>query len=263
MEGYVDHTNKKRERRYEPPTNEIARQRLDTFRESVKQFQKERPEILGATLYGSMMKGSQAREESDIDAFMYIDGELLKDKNVDTEKYRTTFLENFGGKDSGEREYFEDLRLKELSSEIIDKEIEDQISHYKEYKNYKNTLDEKYAEATTEKDKETLLKQEPFRNFDFAISGMFHPRIGTGIEKYRKVFLEKMRSISDREIAEKIWGEVAFNLRTYETRKDPTVEIVIPETLEDAMRLYDPGSAIQLRKESEENKIKVLKASLL
>ena len=225
-------------RRFEPATESEARKRLDLFRSVIKGIQNIHPEVLGATVYGSMIKGDQAHAQSDIDSFVYIDAEN-EHANPNLETYRQEILNQMGAKPQDDH-YYEDLKIKALSGPILDQEIADQLDYYKQHKAYLSTIEEKYAAAGSMAEKTELLKQEPFRLLDQGIIGMFHARIGSGIEKYRKMFLEKLVSIPDRSKAEEIWSEVVFLLDTFEKRNEPVGESRIPATISDALKMYAP-----------------------
>ena len=80
MENSMDE-EKVSARRFELATAPVARTRLDVFRDGIKKFQKKHSEVLGATVYGSMVKGEKAKATSDVDAFLYIDADVITDKN--------------------------------------------------------------------------------------------------------------------------------------------------------------------------------------
>ncbi len=252
------------ERRFELPVQEDARGRLEAFRTTVKEFQKENPEVLGATVYGSMIKGKQAHSESDIDAFLYIDAENPACNSTNPDLYRDKFLNKLGAETLEERSrYYEDLRSQFLSTDILEKEIADQLDFYTKESLYKEMLRQRYGESS-EEEKEQLLKQEPdFRTIQFGISGMFHARVGSGIEKYRKVFLEKIAHLSDKNKAEKIWGEVASQIRTMEQRRDHDVVIETPDTFMDALRKYDPEFYSAMQKKEDQEKIEKIRQEIL
>ena len=252
-----------KERRFELPVQDTAKERLSNFRDTVKQMQEENPEVLGATVYGSMIKGQQAREGSDVDAFLYVDAENQKVGEENPGKYRDKLLEKLGAKENENSKYYEDIRVQPLSEKIIDKEISDQLDFYKKTDEYKEMLNEKYGEAS-EEEKEKLLRQEPdFRTIQFGISGMFHARVGSGIEKYRKSFLEKIVAVNDKDKSEKLWGEVAAQLRTMENRKNPNIQIETPDTLNVALRRYAPELYAAVRKKEDQEKIDNLRLEIL
>ncbi|NTV22557.1 MAG: hypothetical protein HGB03_03275 [Candidatus Yonathbacteria bacterium] len=252
-----------KEKRFELPIQDEAKARLDTFRATIKDLQKENPEVLGATIYGSMIKGKQARSESDVDSFLYVDAENLLSTNIAIDSYRQKVMEKLGAENNENSKYYEDLRVQPLSTAIIEKEIEDQLSFYQKTEEYKQMLNEKYGEAS-DKEKETLLLQEPdFRTIQFGISGMFHARIGSGIEKYRKVFIEKLATMPNKDVAEKLWDEVASQIRTMEQRKDPNVVIETPDTLKDAIRKFDPEFYSAIRQKEDQEKIEKLHQEIL
>lgn len=257
----------KTERRFMPATESFAKTRLNLFRNGVKDFQKEHPEVLGATVYGSMIKGDQARETSDVDAFLYIDAENMPDKtNLQEpekveEEYRSNLLNrlNVSG---DEYKYYKDLRSKLLSNEILENEINSRIEYGHQYNEYRQMLYEKYGDASDE-EKEKLLSQEPqTRLIDFSVAGMFHAKVGTGIEKYRRLFLNKVNKLEDKQMAEAIWNDVYSDLSLMEQRKDPNVQIQIPKNLNDAIRVYDPDLYKEINKKKDEDKISELESQI-
>ncbi len=258
------------ERRFTLATESSARTRLDGFRDGVKSFQKEHPEFLGATVYGSMIKGDQAKETSDVDAFLYIDADIISDtdknkKSEDLEsEYRTSFLKSLNIPVEEASKYYGDLRAKVLSGQVLEDNINGRIEYENQYNTYKKMLEEKYTYETPEEEKEKLLAQEPkTQPIDFAVLGMFHARVGSGIEKYRHLFLEKIMALPDKKMAEKIWDDVYFDLKTYEQRKDPNKVIELPVTLEEATKVYHPDLYKSENKRKDEEKISDLRNKIL
>lgn len=259
------------ERRFTLATETTARTRLDNFRDKVKDFQKKNPEVLGATVYGSMIKGEQAKETSDIDAFLYVDAETMPEKenlqekyNFVDIKYRTDFLKSLNISNEDEQTYYRDLRVKLLSEETIDKDIDDYIQSETRYNTYKQMLNEKYTYDLPEEDKEKLLAQEPLtQGMDFATAGMFHAKVGYGLEKYRHLFLEKVNELSDKKMSDNIWKDIYSQLKTYEQRSDPSKKIEIPATLDEAIRIYHSDLYKSIRKEKDEEKIEDLKSQII
>lgn len=263
-----DENTNKIESRFKLATNESARERLDNFRSEVKNFQKEHPEVLGATVYGSMIKGSQAKETSDIDAFLYIDQEALPEeeklsdsKELET-KYRNKFLENIQASPEEIKNYYVDMRAELLSDNILDKDIESRIEYDQKYKDYRIMLNEKYPGASPDEQERLLASEPEFKQISSPIAGMFHARIGTGIEKYRKSFIEKIVSLPNKELAEDIWKDVCTHLNTMEQRSDPSKKIEIPSNLNDAMLTYHPELYKELNRKKDEEEISKLKEEI-
>lgn len=268
MNEQLNGQTNKNERRFELATETSARTRLDNFRDGIKNFQKENPEVLGATVYGSMIKGEQAKETSDVDAFLYIDEETIpdKEKGKDTNalelEYRNNFLNSIDISEEEKSKYFSDLRPKLLSDDVLNNDINSRIEYDNQMKAYKKMLEEKYNYEASDEEKERLLSQEPQQKNDFAISGMFHARVGSGIEKYRRLFLDKITALPDKEMAEKIWSDVYFDLKTYEQRNDKTKTIEIPSTLTEALRVYHQDLYKNISKKKDEEKIDALRAQI-
>jgi predicted nucleotidyltransferase len=249
----------KLEKRFMPAENSEARARLDQFRNSVKEYQKKHVEVLGATVYGSMIKGSQAKKTSDIDAFVYIDGDKIpeqeksKDKDVIESEYRLNFLNSLNDPEGEKTKYYEDLRFQILNEELLDKNIDYLVEYESKDKEYQKILEQNYKYDMADEEKDKLLSQRPnaFPKDFFAVAGMFHARVGTGIEKYRKLFLEKINDLSDKKMAEKIWNDIFFSLKTYEQRADSNKITRIPESLAEATRTYYPELQENLKQQQE------------
>ncbi|MEI7810230.1 MAG: nucleotidyltransferase domain-containing protein [bacterium] len=268
MNEQLNNQTNNNERRFTPAIETSAKTRLNNFRDGIKDFQKQNPEVLGATVYGSMIKGEQAKETSDIDAFLYIDKETLpegengKSKDVVELEYRNNFLKSLNIPEGEVSKYYGDLRPKLLDNQTLDNDINTRIEYDNKMKAYKKMLEEKYTYEASDEEKEKLLSQEPQFKNDFAISGMFHARVGRGIEKYRHMFLDKVNALPDKEMAEKIWNEVYFDLKTFEERSDPNKKIEIPSTLNDALRVYHPDLYKSISKKKDEEKIKELQSKI-
>lgn len=250
------------EPRFLPATESIAHARLDNFRSKIKEFQKEHPEILGATVYGSMIKGDQAKATSDIDAYVYIDEDKIpKDIWIDnTYLLEQLYLKKFENKldlpegDFGK--YYHDMKTKVLSDNILQNEIENFIDYEKDNEAHKAMLKTTYRFDMLEEEKEALFQSAPaLAHVSPAIAGMFHARVGTGIDKYRHLFLEKINALPDRNLARKIWESTQFTLNTFEKREDPTKTIEIPSTLDHALRIYHPDLYKTTKKQEDEAKI--------
>jgi len=269
MNEKMDIQTSNKEKRFLPATESFAKARLDNFRSGIKSFQKEHPEVLGATVYGSMIKGDQAKETSDVDAFLYIDkenlpnGEKSKDIDVLESEYRSGFLKSLNISQEEASKYYGDLRPKLLDDQVLNNDINARVEYDNQMKAYKKMLEEKYTYEASDEEKGKLLSQEPQLKNDLAIPGMFHARVGGGIEKYRRLFLDKVNALPDKEMAEKIWKDVCFELKTYEERSDPNKKIEVPQTLNEALRVYHPDLYKSISKKKDEENIFKIKEHLL
>ena len=268
-EGLGNETTDIKERRFNPAIESTAKTRLDSFRHGIKDFQKDHPEVLGATIYGSMIKGDQAKETSDVDAFLYIDAEALspnnklQDTRVIESKYRSDFLQTLHIPENESSKYYHDLKTKIVSGKILDTAINDYLEYENQYTEYIKMRKEKYTYEASEAEKEKILSQEPkTKTFDIAISGMFHARVGSGIEKYRRLFLEKINALPDKKIAEKIWSDIYMALDTFEKRSDPNKKIYIPSNLHEALRVYHLDLYKNINKNEDNKKIEELKTEI-
>ncbi len=269
-EQIIDKINKGQEPRFLPATESIAHARLDNFRNTVKGFQKEHPEALGATVYGSMIKGEQANIDSDIDAFIYIDEEKIpKDIWIDNSQlleslYLSKFKNKLNLSEDDFEKYYHDLRTKVLSDEILENSIDYFIEFEKMHEEYKKMVESKYNSEMSDEEKNSLIKKEPkIAHIGPAIAGMFHARVGTGIEKYRHLFLEKINALPDKNMAEKIWKSVHFDLKTFENRSDVNKTIKIPETLDEALKVYHSDLYKSNSAQKQEDDIDQIKSKII
>lgn len=253
--------DRKSARRFELAENSVARSRLDNFRDGLKRFQQQHTEILGATVFGSMIKGEVARAESDVDAFLYIDFDALteEDKKKDVKdvenKFRSGLLKELGVVSEDEaHEFYHDLVPKLLSKEILDSNIQANI----DYEVTNDVIREKRrnldTSSMTEDEIDKLYSEEPENQplDNLQIGGMFHARVGSGIEKYRKLFLEKLVALPNREMAEKIWMGVYAQIVTMEAGDKKRI---VPRTLEDALQTYHPELTKNIAQKKEEKRI--------
>lgn len=231
-------------KRFELATDPVARERIDFFRDAIKAFQHEHPEVLGATVFGSMIKGDRAGATSDVDAFLYIDGEAIPEEmqNENTkdieDRYRSDLLQKMGVSSAEARSLYGDLFPKLLSTEVVNRNIQANVVYERARAEKTRILMETDTSDMTPEQKEQLY--DPPENAptdDFEIGGMFHARVGSGIEKYRKLYLEKLAQLPDKELAESIWSGVYAQLETMEAGDKKRR---VPRTLEDALKTYHP-----------------------
>jgi hypothetical protein len=67
------------EKRFTIQSEAFAQNRVEALREAIKELQLEYPEIISATFFGSLSKG-KSTPESDIDAVLYIDADIVAEK---------------------------------------------------------------------------------------------------------------------------------------------------------------------------------------
>ena len=214
----TEHPPKPSERRFQPPTEKKAKERLDAFRKNVKEFQKKNPEILGATVFGSMIKGQEASETSDIDGFLYIDDSTIPEKNRrksrqgTEEEYRTLFLESSHLSYFDAHKYYKDLTARVLNEKDLEKEINDYAKFIIQITEYFN--DESEVGKIEDKEKETQITNTiSARTLNNSTVGIFHAQVGRGIEKYRRFFLKKLLTFTNKKDADYIWKAVYLCLK--------------------------------------------------
>lgn len=243
-EDFID--ERKPARRFELATESVARSRLDGFRDTVKKFQKQHPEVLGATIFGSMIRGDKAKASSDVDAFLYVDADTLPSKDRTQEaktledQYHSGLLKELGVSGEEAKKLYGDLIPKLLSSEILDQNIKNNVEDENEYLAFREKRREVDTSTMSQEEKDKFYAEEPEKKRaidNFEIGGMFHARVGSGVEKYRKMFLEKLIALPDRKMAERIWRGVYAQISTMEGGDKKRK---LPQTLEDALQTYHP-----------------------
>jgi predicted nucleotidyltransferase len=263
MENYLNPEEVMSAKRFELAKDDVARSRLDKFRDTLKMFQDKHPEVLGATVYGSMIKGEAARAQSDVDAFLYIDADTLPEANRPTEqgdiqsKYRSDFLNELGIPEEEAERLYGDLIPKLLSSEILSANIKANVEYESAQEAQKRLIDAAYDSGASDEEKQRLFAQEirSSATDNFEIAGMFHARVGSGIEKYRRLFLEKLAELPNQEIAKSIWSNVYAQIETMEAGNKSRR---VPRTLDDALMIYHPDLYKKINKDEDTQKIKEL-----
>ena len=247
--------------RFNPATETTAKARLDVFRNGVKKFQEKYPEVLGATLFGSMMKGEKAHKDSDIDAMLFIDGEAIQSTEINpvdaesgysdplllispsiffAQEYRSKFLEELHVSEDEINKYYKDVSARMISGEIIDKEIDRFLKSSHLYEEWRNNFNKKEHNNLTKEEKDTLMKDNDMGFIDPTIFFMFCASVGRGIEKYRQLFLEKLYNLPDRKIAEYMWEGVYWKVLFFEQDRNETIKGNVPKNIEEAIHVYHP-----------------------
>jgi len=247
--------------RFNTATETTAKARLEFFRNGVKKFQEKYPEVLGATLFGSMMQGNKAHKDSDIDATLFIDGEITPSKDiskVDTnsifseslelispsvffaQEYRSKFLEELNVPQDEIPKYYKDFSARIISGKVIDTAIDDFLKIGHLYKKWRDGFSKEKYNNLNKEEKDTLMMNNDLGFVDPTIFFMYCASVGKGIEKYRQLFLEKLYNLSDKEMAEYMWEAVHWKILFFEQGRTDIIKENVPNNLEEAIRIYHP-----------------------
>jgi predicted nucleotidyltransferase len=257
--------SKESTKRFELPTEPKAKERLNDFREKIKEFQKIYPEILGATVFGSMIRGEKAKGTSDIDAILYIDGE---DQNVlkklqdyknsrERENVAEIYLNNFFNESKikkSDKKYYHLAPIivnKFLINESIDESLYEEAG-YREWESNFENKNRKLISVPREKILKRIEESHP-GDADPDIYPIFHAQVGKGIEKYRQMYLGKLFNLykkgeKGKKSVEYIWENIYFKLLKSESTRDRQIDINIPKTFIEALKVYYPKLYIKILK---------------
>ena len=232
-------------KRFVLSNQEFAQKRLSVIREVFNEIKKEYPEVLSLCMFGSMVNnGTNVREDSDIDGYLFIDVDLIKGKNgylkfdevVEVkkgdswaeeffylkreiaEKYILKMRKNLKEKLNLDENHLKHLRTMPISEEIVDRSIENMS-------------------------KSLVLWVKKYGKKDGFISGvntnlfaMFHLSLDRDIRKYRKYLLNKLSDLgADGDL---FWKEIINSTEQLEQKFQQETGKRYPKTLADARKIY-------------------------
>jgi predicted nucleotidyltransferase len=220
--------------RFVPPNNPELEDRLNNLVNIIEETKAEMPEVIAATLQGSMVKG-YATPESDIDGFIFIDNERLANDGksaafaINKHGYgefklpvevKSYYKESINGRIQNElslkSEQVEQLFITPISTEIIDELLKaksDQITK---------------TESGTTPDFKTIL---------VTLSAMFHKELTSGLKPYQTHLLNRLSEMG--ELGEDLWEIIIRETEWREqffTADNP--HKYYPRTLDEAKKAY-------------------------
>lgn len=254
-------------KRFIAPKNQEAQQKLHAFREVVEKIAGLRPEIAGATVFGSMTKGN-ADNKSDIDAFLFVDAEKIGE--ITNEEKNSAEME-LAFKPVPKHVLFNDLAMKArfkplieqemqektsfrpdinlfvrvLSKNIIEDEISKIIENEKEITNWEASISAIKAKRKSTDISEwdsTLINSPPAPIkyiHDWRITALFYMQVGRNtpsLREYRKQILESLKE--EGELGQKVWSKIVKDLRDSERYGEQTKDKLYPLTINDAVHHY-------------------------
>jgi predicted nucleotidyltransferase len=231
-------------KRFEIQSEGFVRERFKAVRKGLDLIKKDNPNILGLTIYGSMVKG-RAHEASDIDGYLYIDAERLAREEEESalnerrEPRQVTFNVGEVGKlatypaehlydvfkpliiarftESGhlKEEQVQDINVRPISAEIINEHIESMVH-----------------KLTESRETGTEAQIEPSQN----LFGLFHLAIGHELDTFRTQVIEKLEALGgDGEL---IWRAIINESEKLEQYMYTDTRINYPKTLASARKKY-------------------------
>lgn len=234
--------------RFTPALEINAKKRLDFFRNKIKDFQKKYPEVIGATIFGSMIRGKSAHNESDVDSILYIDKEVIpvnkRPKDGDYKKEEELafiYLGKFIKESKIDKNEISKYSIHPvlISEDLIDESIDESKINKGFFEKLKKKVYLENKNLSEEKI-DTIMRDSLIVGVNSDVCGLFHAKVGIGIEKYRKMFLEKIYNLEDRSMSEYIWENVYLKVLRFEQGRENPVSINIPKTLDMAIKIYHP-----------------------
>ncbi len=238
---------------------EFARQRISAVKKEVKHLKQEKPEVLSLCMFGSLTTG-KTRPDSDIDGYLFVDAdevskkyqienELFLETEVDSQgnietylketlasRYTSPLRENLR-KHFLEEEDVEHIRVRPISTEIIDYHVENLRQHLESMKTYQQESDE-YKRNNYQGDQPEM---PDIIMPSTSLGAMFHLDVGGGIVKYRQYLISKLSDMGD--IGEEIWKVVIQDgTEMMEQHLNTETDISYPRTLGEAKKVYGDNS---------------------
>jgi|AntRauTorcE11897_2_1112592.scaffolds.fasta_scaffold13861_1 predicted nucleotidyltransferase len=217
------------EKRFQIPEDEEIQERLKGVQHTVKAFQREYPEALSFSMYGSMVKDT-ATLESDVDGTLFIDTTPTGDEELDESvlerlksgEYLSTFKSDLQERlGLTEEQVGKDVKLETISEQDVSTAAEKFILSNDLY-----TEEKKLWESTrrdtgmTEEGMFGEVKvyeyegEEPVApDLPNNIKAMFNMDVGGGVQKYREQFinsLEQLESEKAKDICRSISAYISF-----------------------------------------------------
>lgn len=241
--------------------NEHSKKILNGLRNELQEIQSVHPEVIGATVYGSQVKGIARGSEdplgqSDIDCYIFVDGESIGiQDNGDEGTYpkegdeswdrvndslgseiRGRVERRFGLFDSTSK----DMRVRILTKARVDNDIDRALAH---------------EQAIIDADANNTARPRLSETRPHDLDKLFHLQLGHGLDAHRKYILERLKRSG--AAGEAVWKDCASSIDLMESGKLPKevgiqrgMNNLYPRDIEGALRMYhltdvDPRYAIQ------------------
>ena len=259
-------------KRFNLSPEDFAQARIDAVKGTMKQMKEKFPEVLAASLFGSLVKG-KVTPESDTDIIVFVDPELIIQDNSQNpktdyyrydfhsveqgvktesayhylkfrkdieEKYKIAFTSMFKARLSEAEEV--DVIFSPMNVSIVTKMINDIIVSYKLHPD--GVPEEKIFLAYSEKKEKDTMVDEPVRlEPNQELYMLFHLEAGGNLQPYRQAIIEALVAAGD--VGEKIWSKLIASAEQWEEKLQSPDQLPsshrFPRTLKEAQTLYIKG----------------------
>lgn len=260
------------DKRFVVSHEEFSKQRLEAVHEEVDEMKSKYPEVLSLCMFGSMVKGT-AHEGSDIDGYLFIDSEIVAQKQGISEEdviekstirnasslkdqfakqYTTEFRRGIQERTGLEEKDVKDIKSRPISEKIIDREIQVALEYEiakEKYESEKKGLQAKdlawmRSRPPRGSSVDVLLEYEKNRpkypklpdHVMVGVDDMFHLDVGGGIRKYRKMFIDKLVALGP--IGDKVWENTIIGTEMLENNLSRAPSKRYPRNLAEAVEVY-------------------------
>lgn len=242
-EKYAGRPEPKGAKRFELSEDPIIREKVTIYREGFRKLQATHPEVIGATLFGSSVKG-RAVGESDVDSAIFVDAQRAAERNNSFSTHTDIREESDGTKEIqtlfnpvAGYYYFTELNkhvnsrsqnnggiivehatVFPMSPEILKLHLDIYIQSTQDFFSYhcavindrvNQSRNGKQATPSTES---TQLEPSFFLPSS-DITSLFHLQIGHGLDKYRQEVIERLE---DNPYGEYAWRNICDSVEIFE-----------------------------------------------
>lgn len=225
-------------------SGELEKTRRKGISEAIEILQEKYPEVIGLSLFGSLTKGKGRASSdiaSDIDGYVYLDVDAIVKKEGTEADRLVSYADHNKGKFLAGKVY-NPVLAKNLS-EKYETEIRQEL-----LRNNKNLTFDQVKHVWVFPINGGIINflvdgyvAGKYEAGD-RLRGLFHMRVGQGMNVYRKLMVDKLESLGQR--GEEAWRRLIYTVALFEQdTRIPETEIRIeqrhyPQTLEAAKRVY-------------------------
>lgn len=228
------------------------------FASGLQELQAENSEIVGATLFGSRLKG-EARANSDVDCNVLIDASALSARGIEIDVDATGKL-NWGGYQELQRDlqaHIGDvlaaktdkdpvtirrgIYIKPISAKLIEKQIELHVGYLKQYEEYMAK-----SEAWIDNlDADINERPEPpdYIPLSGGVPALFSPELAPGLDIYRSLVVDKLAE--EGEYGKKAWEDILSHVEFGEGHLEVADPSYYPVDLKAAQEQYGSNYAVR------------------
>lgn len=260
-------------KRFTLPKEKHIKTRLHATREALSELQDTHPEVVGMTLYGSMVSG-RAKETSDIDGFVFLEEKQAKDRlsekdwewaKAKKEEDKRNRPEWSTAEGTSELDLAATHKYKPLIDSVLKKKslTDDQIEHMRVRVVGRQTIQDELVSAVDEEEKlskyalematwDKMLNKLPIEKWpnlgdrpqypdikmvDWKIPAMFHLEVGRGLNHYRKQVVNHLKQ--NGKAGERVWKSIITRTADMERHlRGSEHPDQYPQTLEKAADYY-------------------------